>query len=159
MRKGPDPVSREAYDKLANSYSDRAPTKPHNAYYERPVTLSLLGDIRGRRVLDAACGPGIYAELLADSGAEVIGFDASEKIVTLARLDAEGHRGRSDDCSPLPASGSRVLYERAPSTAADRLGSGLHGFVREEGDTRCGPDLRRRGEAVAVLGDEERSLG
>lgn len=109
MRKGPDPVSREAYDKLASSYSDRAPTKPHNAYYERPVTLSLLGDIRGRRVLDAACGPGIYAELLADSGAEVIGFDASEKMVTLARLDAEGHRGRSDDCSPLPASGNGVL--------------------------------------------------
>jgi 2-polyprenyl-3-methyl-5-hydroxy-6-metoxy-1,4-benzoquinol methylase len=64
--KGPDPVSREAYDKLASSYSARAPTKPHNAYYERPATLSLLGDVRGGRVLDAACGPGIYAELLAD---------------------------------------------------------------------------------------------
>ena len=93
MRKGPDPVSREAYDKLASSYSDRAPTKPHNAYYERPATLSLLGDVRGRRVLDAACGPGIYTELLADSGAEVIGFDASEKMVTLAR---ESLRGRAE---------------------------------------------------------------
>ena len=47
MRKGTDPVSREAYDKLASSYSARAPTKPHNAYYERPATLSLLGDVRG----------------------------------------------------------------------------------------------------------------
>jgi hypothetical protein len=47
MRKGPDPVSREAYDKLASSYSDRAPTKPHNAYYERPATLSLSGTSEG----------------------------------------------------------------------------------------------------------------
>ena len=93
MRKDPDPVSREAYDKLASSYSVRAPTKPHNAYYERPATLSLLGDVRGRRVLDAACGPGIYAELLADRGAEVVGFDASEKMVTLAR---ERLRGRAE---------------------------------------------------------------
>jgi ubiquinone/menaquinone biosynthesis C-methylase UbiE len=90
---GPDPVSREAYDKLASSYSARAPTKPHNAYYERPATLSLLGDVRGRRVLDAACGPGIYAEILADRGAEVVGFDASEKMVALAR---ERLRGRME---------------------------------------------------------------
>lgn len=93
MRKDPDPVSREAYDKLASSYSVRAPTKPHNAYYERPASLSLLGNVRGRRVLDAACGPGIYAELLADRGAEVVGFDASEKMVTLAR---ERLRGRAE---------------------------------------------------------------
>jgi SAM-dependent methyltransferase len=93
MREGSDPVSREAYDKLASSYSARAPTKPHNAYYERPATLSLLGDVRGRRVLDAACGPGIYAEILADRGAEVVGFDASEKMVALAR---ERLRGRAE---------------------------------------------------------------
>jgi 2-polyprenyl-3-methyl-5-hydroxy-6-metoxy-1,4-benzoquinol methylase len=93
MREGPDPVSRKAYDKLASSYSAHAPTKPHNAYYERPATLSLLGDVRGRRVLDAACGPGIYAEILADRGAEVVGFDASEKMVALAK---ERVRGRAE---------------------------------------------------------------
>ena len=30
--KGREPVSRKAYEKLADSYSARAPTKPHNAY-------------------------------------------------------------------------------------------------------------------------------
>jgi 2-polyprenyl-3-methyl-5-hydroxy-6-metoxy-1,4-benzoquinol methylase len=32
-------------------------------------------------VLDAGCGPGIYAEELVARGAEVVGFDASERMV------------------------------------------------------------------------------
>lgn len=77
-------MARRAYEELAESYATLAPTKPHNAYYERPATLSLLGEVRGKRVLDAGCGPGIYAEILAGRGAEVVGFDASEKMVGLA---------------------------------------------------------------------------
>jgi ubiquinone/menaquinone biosynthesis C-methylase UbiE len=91
--KGREPVSREAYEKLADSYSARAPTKPHNAYYERPATLSLLGDVGGKRVLDAGCGPGIYAEELVGRGAEVVGFDASGRMVELAK---ERLRGRAE---------------------------------------------------------------
>ncbi len=46
--------------------------------------LDLLGDVRGRRVLDAGCGPGLYAEELVARGAEVVGFDASPEMVRLA---------------------------------------------------------------------------
>jgi ubiquinone/menaquinone biosynthesis C-methylase UbiE len=91
--KGPEPAAREAYEKLADSYAALAPTKPHNAYYERPATLSLLGDVAGKRVLDAGCGPGVYAEVLAAGGAEVVGFDASGRMVELAR---ERLRGRAE---------------------------------------------------------------
>lgn len=86
-------LARRTYEELAESYAALAPTKPHNAYYERPATLSLLGEVRGKRVLDAGCGPGIYAEALVDRGAEVVGFDASEKMVALAR---EKLRGRAE---------------------------------------------------------------
>jgi|SRR5215207_3798179 len=79
-----EPLARRAYEELAETYAALAPTKPHNAYYERPATLSLLGEVAGRRVLDAGCGPGVYAEILADRGAEVVGFDASENMVGLA---------------------------------------------------------------------------
>jgi ubiquinone/menaquinone biosynthesis C-methylase UbiE len=92
-KEGPEPVAREAYEKLADSYSVRAPTKPHNAYYERPATLSLLGHVAGKRILDAGCGPGVYAEELVARGAEVVGFDASERMVELAR---ERLRGRAE---------------------------------------------------------------
>ena len=80
-----EPLARRAYEELAEAYAALAPTKPHNAYYERPAALSLLGEVRGRRVLDAGCGPGIYAEILVDRGAKVVGFDASENMVELAK--------------------------------------------------------------------------
>ena len=86
-------MARRAYEGLAESYAALAPTKPHNAYYERPATLSLLREVGGRRVLDAGCGPGVYAEILADRDAEVVGFDASEKMVGLAK---DRLRGRAE---------------------------------------------------------------
>lgn len=88
-----EPLARRAYEELAETYAALAPTKPHNAYYERPATLSLLGEVGGRRILDAGCGPGVYAEILADRGAEVVGFDASENMVGLA---TERLRGRAE---------------------------------------------------------------
>lgn len=79
------PIAQEAYDVLAEAYAALVDTKPHNAYYERPATLSLLPDVKGKRVLDAGCGPGAYAEWLVNRGADVVAFDANEKMVGLAR--------------------------------------------------------------------------
>jgi ubiquinone/menaquinone biosynthesis C-methylase UbiE len=47
--------------------------------------LSLLGDVAGQRVLDAACGPGLYAAELIDRGAQVVGFDQSPRMVQICR--------------------------------------------------------------------------
>ncbi|MGC9358726.1 MAG: class I SAM-dependent methyltransferase [Anaerolineae bacterium] len=79
------PVAQGAYDALAEAYAALVDTKPHNAYYERPATLSLLPDVESKQILDAGCGPGVYAEWLGDHGAEVVAFDANEKMVQLAR--------------------------------------------------------------------------
>jgi len=79
------PIAQEAYDELAEAYAAMVDTKPHNAYYERPATLSLLPEVKGKRVLDAGCGPGAYAEWLVEHGAEVVALDANEKMVRLAR--------------------------------------------------------------------------
>ena len=40
-----------------------------------PVLLRMLGDGRGRRVLDAGCGHGYLARMLAARGAQVTGFE------------------------------------------------------------------------------------
>jgi SAM-dependent methyltransferase len=82
MRK--PPIALAAYESMAEYYAARIDTKAHNAYYERPATLSLLPEVNGKRVLDAGCGPGVYAEWLAEHGAEVLGLDASPKMVALA---------------------------------------------------------------------------
>jgi hypothetical protein len=46
---------REAhnYDSFAEAYSAENEASLFNAYYERPATLALAGDVAGRRVLDA----------------------------------------------------------------------------------------------------------
>jgi SAM-dependent methyltransferase len=77
-------TSADAYDQLAATYAARIDSNLYNAQYERPATLSLLGEVRGLRVLDAGCGPGVYAEWLAVRGAEVLAFDASAAMVRLA---------------------------------------------------------------------------
>src|SRR5687768_6841087 len=80
------PIALEAYTRLADALAARIDTKAHNAFYDRPAVLSLLPAVEGKRVLDAGCGPGVYAEWLAGQGAEVVGVDVCPRMVELARL-------------------------------------------------------------------------
>jgi len=52
-----------------------------------PATFRLIGDVRGRLVLDLACGEGYNTRILAKKGAKVTGVDFSEKLVGLARQE------------------------------------------------------------------------
>lgn len=76
---------KQAYEQLATSYNDLIDHKPHNAYYDRPNTLGLITEVRGKKILDAACGPGKYAELLLAGGAEVTGMDISKQMIHHAK--------------------------------------------------------------------------
>ena len=97
------PVALDAYETLAAAYAAAVDTKPHNAYYERPATLSLMPEVKGRRVFDAGCGPGVYSEWLIARGAEIVAVDASPKMVELAkqRLGAATDVRRADLSKPL----------------------------------------------------------
>lgn len=97
------PVALDAYEALAEAYAAAVETKPHNAYYERPATLALLSDVDGKRVLDAGCGPGIYAALLVERGARVVALNASPKMVDLARrrLGSRAEVREADLSQPL----------------------------------------------------------
>ena len=74
-----------AYEVMAEKYNELIDFKPHNAYYDRPNTLKLIREPAGKSILDAACGPGKYAEILISKGAKVTGFDMSPKMVQLAK--------------------------------------------------------------------------
>lgn len=65
------------YDSLAEAYTAENETSLLNAYYERPAILALVGDVTGRRILDAGCGSGPLFAALRDRGAIVTGFDGS----------------------------------------------------------------------------------
>lgn len=76
---------KQAYEELAANYNALIDHKPHNAYYDRPNTLKLIENTQNKFILDAACGPGKYAEILISKGANVTGFDISPQMVKYAK--------------------------------------------------------------------------
>ncbi len=83
-------IARAAYSSFADRYDALAPVKPHNALYERPASLALVGDVAGLEILDAGCGSGICSQKLAGAGARVRGFDVTPEMTTLARQRCAG---------------------------------------------------------------------
>ena len=58
-----------------------------------PALFSMIGDVEGKKVLDAGCGSGYMARLLAERGAEVTGVDLSRRFIEIA--------GRNEKEKPL----------------------------------------------------------
>jgi ubiquinone/menaquinone biosynthesis C-methylase UbiE len=92
------------YDGFAEVYSAENEISLANAYYERPATLALAGDVAGRRILDAGCGSGPLFAALRDRGAIVTGVDSSAGMLKLARrrLGDDADLRLADLGRPLP---------------------------------------------------------
>jgi ubiquinone/menaquinone biosynthesis C-methylase UbiE len=106
-----EPIALKAYEQLADVYAALVDTKDYNAHYEWPAMISLMPDVAGKRALDAACGPGRYAEWLIDHGAEVTAFDVSPRMLSNARkrLGAMARIEQADLSAPLTFLGQRVV--------------------------------------------------
>ncbi|MDI6857264.1 MAG: methyltransferase domain-containing protein [Dehalococcoidia bacterium] len=55
--------------------------------FNNPAFFDLLGDVRGKDVLDAGCGEGHNTRLLARMGARVTAIDISPRMIELARAE------------------------------------------------------------------------
>jgi 2-polyprenyl-3-methyl-5-hydroxy-6-metoxy-1,4-benzoquinol methylase len=73
-------------------------------WFNKEFRFQLMGDLRGKRVLDVGCGDGSNAILMARYGARVTGIDISPKSIELchrrAELDGVGSNTQFI-CSPL----------------------------------------------------------
>jgi SAM-dependent methyltransferase len=54
-------------------------------FLNNPAFLALIGDLRGRQVLDAGCGDGHNTRILARAGAHMTGVDLSAHMIGLAQ--------------------------------------------------------------------------
>ena len=54
-------------------------------FLNNPAFLALIGDLRGRQVLDAGCGDGYNTRILARAGAHMTGVDLSARMIGLAQ--------------------------------------------------------------------------
>jgi len=77
---------------------------PLRRRFNKEYRLRLLGDLRGKKVLDVGCGEGTNSILLAKLGATVTGIDISPKSIEIARKRAEINQVAGSCrfvCSPL----------------------------------------------------------
>lgn len=64
-----------------------------NNLFEIPALLSLLPDLKGKRVLDLGCGFGEHCKMFIQKGASsVVGIDISEKMLEVAKCENSDER-------------------------------------------------------------------
>lgn len=72
--------------------------------FNKEFRFSLMGPLKGKRILDVGCGEGVNAVMLAMMGASVTGIDISAKAIEVAQRRAEhnnvAHRVQFI-CSPI----------------------------------------------------------
>ncbi len=78
---------KDCWDEASEAWIDFVRTGKDTCrdYLNNPAMFKLLGDIKGKRLLDLACGEGFNTRLMAGMGAQVVGVDFSEKMITLAK--------------------------------------------------------------------------
>jgi ubiquinone/menaquinone biosynthesis C-methylase UbiE len=103
-------IAARQYDAMSAAYRVNNEERAFNAYYERPATIALLGDVTGLRVLEAGCGPGVLTEWLAGHGAAVTAVDVSPEMVRLAqdRVGARALVRNADLAEPLDVADASV---------------------------------------------------
>lgn len=80
-------MERTTWEALASWYDEKQGDSGdlwHRTLIDPPL-LTVIGDPRGKTVLDVACGNGYIARKLARDGARVVGIDASAPVIERAR--------------------------------------------------------------------------
>lgn len=79
---------QQRWDEVAAWWAEHVQQDLNRAEVLLPRLLLLLGDLRGKRVLDAGCGEGILARALRARGADVIGVDFA-RVLDFARQEEQ----------------------------------------------------------------------
>ncbi len=74
--------SQAGYDLWASQYDEKLAFLNS---FEGVQFAKMLGDLKGKKVLDLGCGTGRLTDLLLNNGGEVSGIDVSEKMLEVAR--------------------------------------------------------------------------
>jgi ubiquinone/menaquinone biosynthesis C-methylase UbiE len=94
----------EGYTRWAPSYDGPNPAIAR----EEPIVRQLLAGIAPGVALDAACGTGRHALALSELGHRVIGVDATEAMLAVARQKVPGADFRTGRLEALPVDGVSV---------------------------------------------------
>jgi ubiquinone/menaquinone biosynthesis C-methylase UbiE len=105
--------STRSWDRIADDWARHADRNDYRNEFLMPLMLKMLGDVRGRDILDLGCGEGGYSRELARRGARVVGVDGSARLIDIARS-----RAFEEHCQH-----GNVAYLCANANALDALAS------------------------------------
>ncbi|MER5636713.1 class I SAM-dependent methyltransferase [Kitasatospora sp. NPDC002227] len=99
-------MSEQQYDHIGEAF-EGFKALPLVRYGEVPSVLELVGEVKGKSVLDLACGTGFYSrELRRRGAADVYGVDISAEMIAVAReielREPLGARYAVGDVAELP---------------------------------------------------------
>ena len=77
-----------AWNNLGDEWFELAHGSEHRTRFIMPNMLRLMGDVRGKKILDLGCGEGGYSRELTRRGAQLTAVDCSEKAFDYASLAA-----------------------------------------------------------------------
>ncbi len=140
-------MNTDAWDRVARRERSGAGPSTDTIHYGTGLAseaeFRLLGDVRGKRVLDLGCGTGQAAIALARQGATVIALDASADQIEVARERAaraevriEWHRGDLADLAFLRADSVDIAFSAYAVGEIDdlsRLFRQVHRVLRHHG--------------------------
>ena len=115
------------WEALAGDWDARMGLEGNRFHREliRPATLRLLEPQPGERILDAACGNGLFAGCLAALGAQVAAFDYSPQMIARAKERWAQYLDRiqfsvadATDFTQVTALGGGVPFDKAVSNMA-----------------------------------------
>jgi len=80
-----DPIRRQ-WNQASESWIDfvRGGKDYYREYMNGPAFERMMGEVRGKQVLDVGCGEGYFSRVFAEMGAKVTGVDFSETLIEAA---------------------------------------------------------------------------
>ena len=120
-------TNNKYWEELAEDWDNRMGEVGNDFHQNmiRPATLRMLLPKSGERIIDIACGNGIFSRYLAERGVEVVAFDYSPAMIENAKKRCADFSENitfsvadATDYEQLISLGSGVLFDKAVSNMA-----------------------------------------
>ena len=99
----PKPKHDTSWNEVSSWYDQMVGEKGSD-YHQNviiPGALAMLDPQKGEKILDVACGQGVFARRLAEKGAEVTGIDASRELIKAAERRSPGIKFLTADATNM----------------------------------------------------------
>jgi len=132
---------REAWNRISPCYQQKSNIPTAFVHYgphcPNEDQLQLIGDVRGKRVLEIGCGGAQCSIAFAKRGAIATGIDLSDEQIEFARrlarsegVEAAFMQGNIEDLSPIPDASQDVVFSAYALGYVERLDRCFAGVVR-----------------------------